>query len=48
MEDIIEFFGTGLLAMVAAAGFIKIYMTFLVSDGVLYLAVSSFMKGICG
>ena len=48
MEDIIEFFGTGLLSAVTSIGIIKIFMTFLAPGGVLYLAVSSFMSGICG
>lgn len=48
MEDIIEFFGMGLLTAAAAIGLMKIYMKFIALDGVLYMAVSSFMRGICG
>lgn len=48
MEDIIDFFGAGLLTAIAAMGLIKVYMTFIAPGGILYLAVSSFMHGICG
>lgn len=48
MREIIEHFGMGLLAVIAVACMMRIYVDLLDEGGIIYQAVSGFMYSICG
>ena len=48
MRDVIEHMGIGLLEILGCVCIIKIVMTFVAENGVLYEIVANYMKTLCG
>jgi hypothetical protein len=48
VENIIDHFGTAILAVMGALGIFAVYGTFLIPGGSIYDSVINFMVSICG
>lgn len=48
MQDIMEYFGTGLLSLAAGVILAAVFVSFLKDGGILHEVVSNYMTGICG